>query len=121
MVFLVNNAKVLATGFGVGILSGLLGVGGGVFMVPIMVSYFGVVQHVAHGTSLAVVIPTAIVSSIIYALHGSVNYEVAVQLIAGSVVGAWLGARIMKRLPAEQLKKLFAVMLILVGLRMVIS
>lgn len=116
-----NNWKVLGTGLLVGTLSGLLGVGGGVFMVPIMVGYFGITQHVAQATSLAVVIPTAIVSSIVYSLHGSIDYWIALQLILGSVVGASLGARLMKKLPAAQLKRLFAVMLILVGIRMVIG
>ena len=113
--------KMVGTGFGVGILSGLLGVGGGVFLVPLLVGVFGVAQHLAHGISLAVVIPTAIVSSFIYSFHGSVDYQTALQLIAGSVVGASLGAKLMKRLPADQLKRLFAMMLILVGLRMVIA
>ena len=116
-----NNWKFLGTGLGIGALSGLIGIGGGVFMVPIMVSYFGVAQHVAQGTSLAVVIPTAIVSSIVYSLHGSIDYGIALQLIVGSVVGASLGAKLMKKLPAAQLKRLFAVMLILVGIRMVIG
>ena len=114
-------SKMAATGFGVGILSGLLGVGGGVFLVPLLVGIFGVTQHLAHGISLAVVIPTAIVSSIIYSFHGSADYSIALQLIVGSVVGASIGAKIMKRLPADQLKRLFAVMLILVGIRMVFS
>lgn len=113
--------KLVGTGFGVGILSGLLGVGGGVFLVPLLVGIFNVSQHLAHGISLAVVIPTAIVSSLIYGVHGSLNYVVAVEMIAGSVVGASIGAHLMKRLPAEHLKRLFAIMLILVGLRMIIS
>ncbi|KYZ75172.1 permease [Anaerosporomusa subterranea] len=114
-------AKMVGTGFGIGILSGLLGVGGGVFLVPLLVGVFGIAQHLAQGISLAVVIPTAIVSSLIYSLHGSVDYLTALQLIAGSVVGASIGAKLMKRLPADQLKRLFAFMLILVGLRMIIS
>ncbi len=113
--------KMAGTGFGIGILSGLLGVGGGVFLVPILTGIFGIGQHLAQGISLAVVIPTAIVSSFIYSLHGSVDYLTALQLIAGSVVGASIGAKLMKRLPAAQLKRLFAVMLILTGLRMVFS
>ncbi|EGO65550.1 hypothetical protein ALO_03031 [Acetonema longum DSM 6540] len=121
MINLENNWKALGAGLLIGVLSGLLGIGGGVFMVPIMVSYFGVTQHIAQATSLAVVIPTAIVSSIVYSLHGSIDYSVALQLILGSIVGASLGARLMKKLPAVQLKRLFAFMLILVGVRMVIG
>ncbi|MDU4959982.1 MAG: sulfite exporter TauE/SafE family protein [Sporomusaceae bacterium] len=116
-----QSVKMVGTGFGIGILSGLLGVGGGVFLVPLLVGAFAIPQHLAQGISLAVVIPTAIVSSIIYSLHGSADYAIALQIIAGSMVGAHFGAKWMKRLPAAQLKRLFAIMLLLVGIRMVIS
>lgn len=112
--------KLIGTGFLIGIMSGLLGVGGGVFMVPIMVTYFGITQHIAHATSLAVVIPTAIVSAIIYGFHGQTDILLSVQIIIGSIVGASIGARLMKKIPAAQLKRLFGLMLALVGLRMVL-
>lgn len=116
-----QSFKLMAVGFAVGILSGMLGVGGGVFMVPIMVTYFAVAQHNAQATSLAVIIPTAVASAVIYGFHGSVDYAVTVNLIIGSMIGAKIGAKLAMKLPAAQLKKLFGVMLILVGLRMVIA
>lgn len=115
------NLKLTGVGFGIGILSGLLGIGGGVFMVPIMVGYFAVAQHNAQATSLAVVIPTAVVSAIIYGWHGNIDLTITANLIVGSMIGASFGARLAKKLPAAQLKKLFGVMLVLVGLRMVLS
>lgn len=108
-------------GFVVGVLSGLLGVGGGIFLVPIMVTYFNITQHVAQATSMAIVIPTALISSIIYGFHGNVDIQLAINLIAGSILGASIGARIMKRIPAIRLKQLFAILLILVGIRMVLA
>ncbi|EAX46361.1 conserved hypothetical protein [Thermosinus carboxydivorans Nor1] len=116
-----ENVKLIGTGFIVGIFSGLLGVGGGVFLVPIMVSCFAIAQHTAHGTSLAVVIPTAIVSAIIYGFHGNADLGVSLNLIVGSVIGASIGARIMKKIPAAQLKRLFGILLVFVGLRMVFA
>lgn len=116
-----ETAKLIGTGFFIGIMSGLLGIGGGVFMVPIMVTYFGITQHIAHATSLAVVIPTAIVSAIIYGFHGQTDIFLSVQIIVGSILGASIGARLMKKIPAAQLKRLFGLMLALVGLRMVLS
>jgi len=115
-----EKVKLVGVGFLIGILSGLLGVGGGVFMVPIMVTYFGIAQHNAHATSLAVVIPTAIVSAIIYGMHGQTDLILSLQIIIGSIIGASLGARLMKRIPAAQLKRLFGLMLVVVGLRMVL-
>lgn len=116
-----ERLKYLGVGFIVGILSGLLGIGGGVFLVPIMVTYFNITQHVAQATSMAIVIPTALSSSIIYGFHGNIDVNLAVNLTVGSIVGASVGARIMKKIPAVRLKQLFAVLLIVVGVRMVLA
>jgi hypothetical protein len=116
-----QSFKLVAVGFVVGILSGMLGLGGGVFMVPIMVTYFAVAQHNAHATSLAVIIPTAVASAVVYGFHGSIDYAVTVNLVIGSMIGAKIGAKLAMKLPAAQLKKLFGIMLVLVGIRMVIA
>ena len=113
--------KYVGAGLGIGILSGLLGVGGGIFLVPILTSYFAVDQHLAHGTSLAVVVPTAIMGAAVYSLNGTMNLPLAAQLAVGGVIGAALGSRLMKRIPAAQLKRMFGVMLVLVGIRMVLG
>ena len=113
--------KYVGAGAGIGVLSGLLGVGGGSFLVPILTGWFSLDQHMAHGTSLAVVIPTSIVGASVYAYHGTMDVVLASQLAVGGVLGAAIGARIMKRIPAAQLKRMFGVMLILVGIRMVLS
>ncbi len=115
------SVRLVGVGFAVGILSGLLGIGGGVFLVPIMVTYFAVTQHIAQATSLAVVIPTGAVGAFIYGLHGNVDLSVTLNLVVGSMLGAGIGARLAKKLPAAQLKKLFGIMLILVGIRMVLG
>ncbi|SDD43688.1 hypothetical protein SPACI_027070 [Sporomusa acidovorans DSM 3132] len=116
-----KQIKFGAAGFIVGILSGLLGVGGGIFLVPIMVTYFNLTQHVAQATSMAIVIPTAFVSSLIYGFHGNMDISLAMNLVIGSVLGASIGARVMKRIPAIRLKQLFSGLLILVGLKMVLT
>lgn len=116
-----ESIKLTFVGFGVGILSGLLGVGGGVFLVPIMVSYFAIAQHNAQGISLAVVIPTGIVSSVIYGYHGNIDLGLAFNLIIGGVIGASVSAKLVKKIPAARLKQMFGIMLVLVGLRMVLS
>lgn len=115
-----RSHKLLAVGFGVGILSGLLGLGGGVFLIPIMVSYFAVAQHNAHATSLAVVVPTAIVSASIYSFHGSIDLSITLNVVIGSMIGASIGARVAKKISAAQLKRLFGILLVVVGLRMIL-
>jgi len=116
-----NKLKVISFGFIAGILSGLLGVGGGIILVPLMVTYLGITQHIAHGTSLAVIVPTAVAGSIVYGFNGNINFMPALNLAVGSILGASLGARWMKKIPAKQLKQLFGVFLVLVGIRMLIS
>ncbi|WP_094607498.1 hypothetical protein SPSIL_024240 [Sporomusa silvacetica DSM 10669] len=116
-----ERLKFAGAGFVVGVLSGLLGVGGGIFLVPIMVTYFNITQHIAQATSMAIVIPTALISSIIYGFHGNTDVNLALNLIVGSILGASIGARIMKRIPPIRLKQLFAMLLIVVGIRMVLT
>jgi uncharacterized membrane protein YfcA len=116
-----NKLKVIGFGFIAGMLSGLLGVGGGIVLVPLMVTYLGVAQHTAHGTSLAVIVPTALVGSIVYGFNGNINVTPALNLAVGSIIGASLSARWMKNIPAKQLKQLFGVFLVLVGIRMIFS
>lgn len=116
-----KQLEFLGFGFIVGILSGLLGVGGGIFLVPIMVTYFKMTQHIAQATSMAIVIPTALISSIIYGFHGNTDINLAINLTVGSILGASIGARIMKKIPAIRLKQMFAILLIFVGVRMVLA
>ncbi len=106
----ISRATVPATlgiGLGAGIVSGLLGVGGGIVMVPLLVLFAGLGQHQAHATSLAAVIPIATVGSATYAIDGSVEFGIAVWIAAGALIGAPLGARLMSKLDEGTLKILF--------------
>lgn len=116
-----SSLLIIGVGFIVGLLSGFLGLGGGVLLVPIMISVWGIRQHVATATSLAVVIPTGIVSSLLYQHQGNLDLILASEIAAGSIVGAYLGSTWACRLPALTLKKIFGGMLVLVGIRMVIG
>lgn len=118
---MLQNGKMVGYGFIAGILSGLLGVGGGIVLVPIMVACLGLTQHIAHATSLAVIVPTALVGSVVYGFHGNNDFMLALTLAIGSVFGASLGAGWMPRIPAAQLKRLFGLLLLIVGIRMVLS
>lgn len=108
-------------GVATGLLSGLMGVGGGIIAVPAMVAFLGVTQHKAHGTSLAMMILTATTSAIIYTTRGQVNWGLALLLAIGTVSGAYFGARLMNRVPARRLRQVFGLFLLLVGLKMALS
>jgi uncharacterized protein len=115
------DPKLLAIGLGGGLLSGLLGVGGGIVMVPLLVFWAGYAQREAHATSLGAIIPISIAGIATYGVAGEVRYGTALALAAGSVVGAPIGARLLARIDERALKIVFGVFLvgvsILLGVR----
>lgn len=113
--------KLGLAGMVVGALSGLLGVGGGIFIVPILVGIFSFQQHKAQAVSQGVVLPTAIVSSFFYFQNGLITDEsisIALSMALFSMVCAAYGVKVMKNLPASTLKKAFGLLLIVAGLKM---
>lgn len=112
--------KLLAIGLATGLVNGLLGIGGGTILIPCMVFLLGISQHQAHGTSLAIILPTALVSAFIYGLNNDLNIKLSLQVALGGMAGGYLGARLMNHIPAATLKKFFAVFMFLAGLRMVL-
>lgn len=108
----------LVIGLAAGTLAGLLGIGGGVLMVPAMVLLMGFEQHVAQGTSLLVIIPAAVAGSWTHHGHGRLVLRDAGALATGGVVGALIGSLTALSLDEGLLQRLFAILLIGVALRM---
>ena len=108
----------VAMGLGVGITSALFGVGGGILMVPYMVLVLDLTQHVSEGTSLLVIVPTALVGAIAHARNGYVERASAGWLAVGGVAGAVLGALLGLELDGDTLRRLFAVLVAVVGMKM---
>ena len=106
-------------GAAAGVLSGLFGVGGGIVMVPALVMA-GLGQHRAQSTSLAAIVPIAIVGAIVFGRADSVDLGAAVVLAAGSLVGARGGALLMHRLSGALLTRIFGVFLIIVAMSMLL-
>ena len=116
MTILVVSAVV---GVAIGVLAGALGVGGGFLTVPYLVLAVGVEQHAAQGTSLAVVLPAAILGSITLHRRGVAGGKAGLLIGSLGAVGSIAGARLALALPAHALRLAFAVLLVLLGLRMV--
>ena len=109
-----------AIGLAAGFLAGLLGIGGGVVMVPAMVILLGFDQHVAQGTSLLVIIPAALSGSYTHHRKGRLVLRDAAALAAGGVIGALLGSVFALSIEDEVLRRLFAVFLIVSAVRMLL-
>lgn len=107
----------IIAGIFVGALSGLVGVGGGVMLVPLMVLGFGLGVKTAVSTSLAVVLATSLVGASGYILTGFGDVLSLPPLVVGAIVGAWLGVRLRDPLPEDKLRIGFAVFMVVVALR----
>ena len=111
----------LAIGLTAGLLAGLLGIGGGVVMVPAMVLIVGLDQHVAQGTSLLVIIPAAAFGSFTHYRHGRLAIRDAAALAVGGVLGAVLGSVTALSLEDQLLRKLFAILILAVAVRLLMT
>lgn len=110
-------ALVLALGLGVGVLVGLLGIGGGVVLVPALVYLLGMDQHVAQGTSLFILLPPLGIGALReYWKQGQVDLRAGILCAAGMLVGGYLGGRIAVPLDSRQLKGLFGCFLMTAAL-----
>lgn len=113
--------SIFIMGLTAGILSGLLGIGGGAILVPMMVFFLGITQHSAQGISMLVIIPTAIAGLIQLHKEKLVDYKIAAYLASGAILGALLSANFVQYIPGEDLKRLFGLFVIFTGLRMILT
>jgi uncharacterized protein len=106
----------LIVGLAAGVLSGLVGLGGGVIIVPALVYLMGFNQHQATGTSLGILLlPAGIFAVLNYYQKGYIDVKVVLLIFAGFLVGGWLGSKISLNISEGTLKKVFAVVLILIA------
>lgn len=110
---------VILIGVIAGTLSGLVGIGGGIVIVPALVYLLGFSQKTAQGTSLGLILlPVGILGVMQYYKQGHIDLNVVWMLAIGFVIGGWLGGKIAVNLPQETVKKIFAVLMIIIALKM---
>jgi uncharacterized membrane protein YfcA len=108
----------LLLGVAAGMLSSMVGIGGGILIVPVLVYFFAMSQKTAQGTSLALLLPPVGIFAVInYYKAGFVDLKVAGVLIVAFVAGSFLGSKIILDLPENMIKKVFGVFLLLVSLK----
>ena len=111
----VSVPGMLLIGGSIGVATGLLGIGGGVLLVPALILAVGLTAHQAVGTSLGVVMFSAIVGTVNYGLTGGVNLWVVMSLLVGSTFGVQIGAWLCSRLRQQRLRRYFAALVLLVA------
>ncbi|MFZ5943135.1 MAG: sulfite exporter TauE/SafE family protein [Bacillota bacterium] len=109
---------IISLGLLAGTMSALLGIGGGIVLVPGMIYLLGMEINKAIGTSLAIIIPTAVMGVYRHNAHGNIDWKAAVLIALGGVVGAYFGAWLSEYLPADVLKKIFVVFLLITAFRL---
>ena len=115
-----NRPVLFATGVGGGLMSGLLGGGGGAIMIPLMTGVLKMRQHTAHGTSLVIIAFAALASAITYSFKSHVDLPLVGYLLAGSIGGAYLGARLAGHLDAMRLRQCLGLFLLLICARLLL-
>lgn len=110
--------KALAVGVVAGFASGLLGIGGGVIVVPGLVLLVGLDQYKASATSAATIVLSASAGLIAFATNGSVDWITAGIIFVGSATGAWVGAHYLERVPEPLLAGVFSVVMMISAVRM---
>jgi uncharacterized membrane protein YfcA len=119
---MINVILYLLLGLFAGIISGLIGIGGGIIIVPALIYLFGLTQHQAQGTTLALLIPPiGLLAAWTYYKHGYVNLTIAIFICLGFFIGGLVGAKLAIGLSNEILRRVFGFVLLLVALYMIFS
>jgi len=115
--------SLIVIGLLAGVLSGFMGVGGGVVMIPLMLLLLGFNQHEAQGMSLAVLaVPVTFLAAYTYHTSGSpINWKYAVIIALFFVLGGYIGSKFAVSIPQNILKKIFALILVIAAIKMFFS
>ena len=105
-----------------GVLSGLVGVGGGILMIPLLIIFLGLTQHEAQGTALfAMLPPIGILAAINYYKEGFVKWEYAIVIAFTFVIGGYLGSKLSLSLPPQMVRRIFGVIMLLGAIKLISS
>ena len=111
----------LLIGLAAGVLSGVVGIGGGIIIVPALIFFLGFSQRMAQGTSLAILLlPIGLLGVMQFYKAGYVDIRVTLIIAFAFFIGSYFGSRIALTIPQDILKRIFAVLLILVAVKMLL-
>jgi len=113
-----KNFKAILIGLLGGLAGGLVGIGGGIIMVPLMVYSLDFSQHSAHASSLAAIVPISVISASIYSFYGNMELNLATLFAIGGIAGAYLGSALMPHVKANILQRMLAIVVIAASIRM---
>lgn len=110
----------LSLGLLAGVVSGLIGIGGGSIIIPALIVFFGMSQHQAQGTTLALMVPPiGLLAAWEYYKGGYVDFKIAALICIGFFIGGYFGAKIAVAVPERLLRRIFGIALLLISLDMI--
>lgn len=117
-----TQAMLILLGLVAGIFGGMFGIGGAIIIVPALVFLFGLTQHQAQGTTLAIlVLPIGLLAAMRYYQSGNVKLSIAAFVCIGFFIGGFFGAHFVQNWSGLMLKKMFGVLLLLISMQMIFS
>lgn len=114
-----NSFKLITLGLITGIINGLFGSGGGMIIVPALGFYLGLKEYKAHATAISIILPMTIISTTVYFLNSSIPINTGIFVMAGSLFGSYIGAKLLNKIPSNILSKAFGCVIIYTAVRMI--
>lgn len=111
--------KFILLGIVTGLINGIFGSGGGTILILGMFFLLNIEEHKAHATTVSIILPLALVSTFIYVKHGVIVWSVTLKIILGGMIGGYIGAKLLSKIPSHLLRKVFAIFMIIASIRMV--
>ncbi|MDP4092742.1 MAG: sulfite exporter TauE/SafE family protein [Bacillota bacterium] len=117
---IIKYVKYAVTGLLTGTANGLFGSGGGTIAVPAMVLLLDMEEHKAHATAISIILPLTLVSAFFYVTDGYTDWHLTLMVTLGGMAGGYIGARLLNICPANILRKVFAVFMVVAAVRMLL-
>ena len=114
-----KKIKLLSIGLITGLINGLFGSGGGTIVVPALVFLLNVNDYKAHATAISIILPLSIISTIIYFANNSIPFKVVLPVAIGGMIGSYIGAKTLNKIPINILRKIFGSVIIYTAIRMI--
>lgn len=116
-----KQIKLIAIGLVTGFINGIFGSGGGMIIVPALVFLMDVEEHKAHATAISIILPLSIISTILYLREDIVQLNIVLDIALGGIIGSFIGAKFLKKIPSHLLRKIFGGIIIFTAIRMILK
>lgn len=114
-----NKLKLLFLGLVTGLINGVFGSGGGMIIVPSLVFFLHFKDYKAHATAISIILPISIVSNIVYFINNAPPLKTSLIVMAGGLVGSFIGAKLLNKIPGKILRKVFGCVTLYTAIRMI--